>query len=192
MIDNMTIVNANDTEVCPNEECTTDVSTWLHRSDVIINERSCPKCKRVYLVIDGALQEFKETRCEMDEGQMKALFLLAGFEVESTYKLVNEYYSDPQSESPWWLVKTEFGLIKIGWRKRVINIDWSDTDYKSGVSKFYDDRPIDKLTTDETTNWETGVHAWSYGKAVDYLSTLHLRLRQCGCLPPELPDHAPE
>ena len=121
----------------------------------------------------------------MSEEEMQALFLLAGFEVESTYRLANEYWSDPDDSQPWWLVKTKFGLIKIGWRKRVINIDWSDTEYQAGVSKFYDDRPIEVLTKDETTKWETGVHAWGYAKAVEYLSTLNLRLRQCAAHPPE-------
>ncbi len=122
----------------------------------------------------------------MTEEIMKALFLLSGFEVESTYKLANEYWSDPYDTEPWWLVKTKFGLIKIGWRKRVINIDWFDTKYQAGVSKFYDDRPIEILTCDNTTKWETGVHARGYAKAVEYLSTLHIRLRQCAVTKPSI------
>lgn len=127
----------------------------------------------------------------MNEEKMRALFLLSGFEISSVYELANEYwpvceeYSDIRRKSPWWLVNTEFGLIKLGWRKRVIEIDWKDTPYRSGISKFNDDRDkfIPVLTKDEVTKTETYVHAWSYGKAVDYLSTLHLRLRQVAYVP---------
>ena len=120
----------------------------------------------------------------MNEESMKALFLLAGLDVESFYKLENPYwpdhenYADIRRKSPWWLVKTKFGLIKIGWRKRVININWSDTPYRSGVSKFADGRDIEELTKDDVTKSESMVHAWSNAKAVQYLSCLRLRLEQ--------------
>ena len=120
----------------------------------------------------------------MNEESMKALFLLAGLDIESFYKLENPYwpdceeYAEVRRKSPWWLVKTKHGLIKIGWRKRVINIDWSDTPYHSGVSKFADGRDIDALTNDDVTKDESMVHAWSYAKAVQYLSSLRLRLDQ--------------
>lgn len=114
----------------------------------------------------------------MNEERMKALFLLTGFEIEKSYELVNEYWGTDQPDSPWWLVKTEYGMIKIGWRKRVINIDWSDTEYKAGESKFWDGRDIDVITNDDVTKDPTHIHAWGYAKAVEYLTTLHLRLRQ--------------
>lgn len=120
----------------------------------------------------------------MNEEKMRALFLLAGLEIEQSWQLANEYwpdcedYADIRRDSPWWLVKTEYGMIKIGWRKRVINIDWSDTEYKAGESKFWDDRDIAVLTKDEVTKSTAYVHAWGYAKAVEYLTTLHLRLRQ--------------
>jgi hypothetical protein len=120
----------------------------------------------------------------MNESEMKAIFLLAGFDIESAYQLANEYwpdcdeYADIRRNSPWWLVKTEYGLIKIGWRKRVINIDWSDTPYRAGVSEFADGRDIGILTTDDVTKTETIVHAYGNGKAVQYLSRLHLKLKQ--------------
>ncbi len=115
---------------------------------------------------------------------MKALFLLAGFKIESSYELANDYwpdcpeYADIRRRSPWWLVKTEYGLIEIGWRKRVINIDWFDTPYRSGVSKFADGRDIQILTSDEVTKDESMVHAYGYHKALQYLGELRHRLQQ--------------
>ena len=61
---------------------------------------------------------------------------------------------------PWWLVRTSRGLIKIGWRKRVINIDWSDTNLRVIV------------TPDDVTKSVVMVHAWSEEKAVEYLKAL--------------------
>ena len=125
----------------------------------------------------------------MNEEEMRALFLLAGFEISSVYELANEYwpvceeYSETRRKSPWWLVKTEYGLIKLGWRKRVIEIVWEDTPYRAGKSKLWDGRDIDILTEHEVTKGETYVHAWGYARAVEYLGTLHLRLRQVTHVP---------
>ena len=75
-----------------------------------------------------------------------------------------ENYWDLVFKNPWWLIKTEFGLIRIGWRKRVITIDWSDTD----VRKI--------ITEDDTTKEEHMVHAWTVEKAVEYLKALKKEL----------------
>jgi hypothetical protein len=105
----------------------------------------------------------------MKEEYAKALFLLAGIEVLAMYRLENEYwpltpdYEKERRESPWWLVKTSFGLIKIGWRKRVISIDWSDTAFRRL-----------NLTKDDVTKTETSVHAYSYIKALEYLTSLRI------------------
>jgi hypothetical protein len=101
----------------------------------------------------------------MNEAQMRALFLLAGIEISSVFELPNGYwpdtpnYAELRRESPWWLVRTAAGLVKIGWRKRVINIEWDDTCVRQIV------------TPDDVTKEDTMVHAYSYGKAVEYLTT---------------------
>lgn len=109
----------------------------------------------------------------MSEEVMKALFLLAGFDVESFYKLANDYwpdhpdYADIRRDSPWWLVKTKYGLIKIGNRKRVTVIDWSDTQYQ-------DEMGI--LTNDSVTKTTDMVHAWTVAKTLEYLTALRCLL----------------
>lgn len=102
----------------------------------------------------------------MTEQQVRAIFLLASIEVSGVYKTENNYwpsapsYDDVRRKNPWWLVKTPAGLVHIGWRKRVISIDWSDTSIRQEV------------TSDDVTKSETLVHAWSYAKAVEYLADL--------------------
>lgn len=116
----------------------------------------------------------------MKKEKAEALFLLAGFEVENIYEIANGYwpeaYHDLRRDNPWWLMKTKHGLIKIGWRKRVISIDWSDTHYRA--EKTGEGVWPDTITSDEVTKTETIVHAWSYFKALEYLSKLHVRLNE--------------
>lgn len=93
-----------------------------------------------------------------------ALFEMAGFEVKSVHELPNGYWPDAYVElrrdNPWWLIETEIGLVKIGWRKRVISIDWSATPYRIVV------------TEKDVTKDETMVHAWSYTDALACLCSL--------------------
>lgn len=93
-----------------------------------------------------------------------AIFTLAGIPVLKTWELMNDYwpraYVKEIMESPWWLVKTPLGLVKIGWRKRVISISWEDTTIRKVV------------TTDDVTKDSTMVHAWDTGKAIEYLKAL--------------------
>lgn len=100
----------------------------------------------------------------MTAEQAAALFLLAGIKVSKFHQLENKYWPDAYVEerkrSPWWLAMTPAGPITIGWRKRVISIDWQDTALRTVV------------TEDEVTKGDTYVHAYCYAKAVEYLTTL--------------------
>ena len=100
----------------------------------------------------------------MTEQQAAALFLLAGFEVSKLYRFENQYwpeaYVDERKNSPWWLATTKYGAIKIGWRKRVISINWEDTQIRIIA------------TEDNVTKEDTYVHAWSYVKALQYLTAV--------------------
>lgn len=99
----------------------------------------------------------------MTEEQARAIFLLAGISVSNAFQIENGYwpeaYVEARKASPWWLMKTERGLVRIGRRKRVISIDWSNTPVRLEV------------TEDDTTKGDTYVHAWTNGNAVDYLAT---------------------
>ena len=86
------------------------------------------------------------------------------YQVINHWKIENQYwppaYEEEKKNSPWWLVRTNKGLIEIGWRKRVISIDWKDT----GVHKV--------LTDDDVTKGRQMVHAYSEEKALEYLKAL--------------------
>lgn len=111
----------------------------------------------------------------MKKEDVEAILRLAKINVVGLTQLPNSYWPDMpdyqklRSESPWWLVKTEHGDIRIGWRKRVISIEWHLTGLKVDIVNA-------PLTKDSTTMDEFLIHAWSEGSAVNYLAELWERL----------------
>ncbi|MBQ8298609.1 MAG: hypothetical protein IJX99_01875 [Clostridia bacterium] len=85
--------------------------------------------------------------------------------------LPNGYcHQDCCSHIPWFLFHTIHGDIIMGWRKRVISIEWQEN-YKPFDMN-------DLFATENVTKWEKagkrGIHAWSEEKAYEYLqSVLH-------------------
>jgi hypothetical protein len=126
----------------------------------------------------------------MTKEKVLALFLLGGFEVinsrkitnqywgevVSTRKIANQYWADPANVDPWWVVKTNFGSFTIGWRKRVMDIDWTDTELTIGSSVDRHGDILKPITTDDVTMSPTNIHASGYGKAVEYLQILRHRM----------------
>lgn len=92
----------------------------------------------------------------------------------SLTRLPNGYCGDhPTSdcdickERPWWRVEFEnVGPVTIGWRKRVIVINWKETGIALNPQM---------VTTDDVTKSEFDVDAWGYGRCIEYLtSILHM------------------
>jgi hypothetical protein len=96
--------------------------------------------------------------------ELRGLVDLSKLPHDATWELANQYWPDAYAEtiinSPWLLVRTPAGMVRIGWRKRVLHIDWADTK----IGKI--------ITEDETTKNPTTVHAHSISKAVEYLTKL--------------------
>ena len=108
-----------------------------------------PECLRLKKTIDQQIK-FEE------------VLKKAGFKFTLFTPIKNEYWTYPEY-SKWFLVDTECGQIKIGWRKHVINIECESVDMK-------------ELTTDTVTNDSHCVHAWNYEDAEIYLRTLRERM----------------
>lgn len=100
-----------------------------------------------------------ETRLEVE-----SIFALSGLKQNRMWELANGYWPDAPTyddiRRPWWLVQTEIGLIRIGWRKKVLEIDWESAEFRGLV------------TEDDVTKGQSMVHAWSTVKAVEYLTRL--------------------
>lgn len=96
--------------------------------------------------------------------RLKAIFLLAGIELLSFHQLPNNYCGDNCCpHRPWGLAETKYGLIKIGWRKRVISIEWPKEANING-------KDILPKGEEWITSWESGIHAYGWAKAVEYLT----------------------
>lgn len=82
-------------------------------------------------------------------------------------KIKNGYGSDYYYRNlPWYAVTTHRGIIEIGWRKRVINIDWERSEIKAYGGKLFRDEE------EKTTVGGSYIHAWSYEKAKEYIDRL--------------------
>lgn len=77
----------------------------------------------------------------------------------------NEYMLQPYAKHyPWFIVTTLKGRIKIGWRKRVLNICWDETTIKETAQKLFPDEDV--------TKFDKTIHAWGYDKAKEYIDFL--------------------
>jgi len=80
------------------------------------------------------------------------------------YMIPNQYHPDPDVYGPWFMLGTTAGRIKIGWRKRVINIDWSETSLRAQGSEIVAEPGI--------THGASFVHAYGADAAVEALRRL--------------------
>lgn len=65
---------------------------------------------------------------------------------------------------PWFVVTTKIGHFTIGWRKRVIHIDWKATVGTKTAAELF---PSENVTKDDCS-----IHAWSFEDARRYIETI--------------------
>jgi hypothetical protein len=96
--------------------------------------------------------------------QAESIMTRAGLPFREKWELANQYWPDAPDyddvRRPWWLFNTRHGLIRIGWRKRVIEIDWTSI----GATE--------RVTDDDVSKGDSYVHAWTVAKAVEYATRL--------------------
>jgi len=85
----------------------------------------------------------------------------------------NEYCPCERCAS-WFIVSTPDGDIKIGWRKRVINIRWLEN-YKPFAETFESE---DVTKEFEKCDNDRYIHAWRLDKAIEYLNKARVSIAQ--------------
>jgi hypothetical protein len=115
----------------------------------------------------------------------------------------NEYWPPTYRESkePWVLIRTAYGDIKLGERKRVLSIDWKDVverttpakedpgeryEAKRSHADAWDGKML--FPNEDVTRWETGIHAYGNEKAAEYLRLIVERMRATGAPPAPLAE----
>jgi hypothetical protein len=97
--------------------------------------------------------------------EARAMFSNAGLTDIHVREIDNEYCGAKCCpHRVWLLVTTRVGVIKVGWRKRVMVVDWSASDVTSTAQ--------DLFAGEDTTKGDRMIHAWSYEKATEYLSKI--------------------
>lgn len=110
---------------------------------------------------------------ETQEAQFREIFEKAGFKDIRISRIPNEY-CDCERCASWFHVNTELGTIKVGWRKRVINIDW--TSIRESLQKAGEFSKMDIILLFEeeaVTKAEHYIHAWGWDKAQEYLNRIY-------------------
>jgi hypothetical protein len=77
-------------------------------------------------------------------------------------EIPNEYWPEPyvigRALSPWFVCTTRVGHFKVGWRKRVIVLDWERTDVKANGETIFPEEYADSCSTVGEhyihTNWD--------------------------------------
>ena len=98
--------------------------------------------------------------------KLTEIFKLAGFDPIHVETIDSQYCSEACCyKYPWVIITTEKGRIKLGWRKRVMNLDWSDSDIKLDGEEIFKDENV--------TKGKSFIHCWGTEKAIEYLKKLN-------------------
>lgn len=108
----------------------------------------------------------KMKKLEEQRNEFMEIFSLV-YEISTLkFKPIPNEYSDGEWCAPWFLVTTSDGDIRIGWRKRVINIEWLDS-YKL-FSETFNNEDVTRGFGKYQDN-SRFIHAWSVDKCIEYL-----------------------
>jgi len=144
---------------------------------------TCPCCGKM-LTID----DLKNNRCVFEDGKdfhyscyrnyrrllevdrfTRMLMDIIYKKTDYTFELLPNGYCKEKccSHIPWILFHTIDGDIIVGWRKRVISIEWQEN-YKSfNLEELFKNENVTKWTG---ADGKRGIHAWGREKAYEYLT----------------------
>lgn len=165
------------------EHCKDGRISWSHssRRGVPPVEVLCTVCGKGWTIEDWFMaradydyqaEKFNYTHsaCKQNkrEADNKAFFeealAKAGYKDYLMANTANEYHGHGGCEHclSWFLVKMPFGQLKMGWRKRVVELTWVDC-----VMRHQPD-----FSNEDVTQGHRMIHAWGMEKLVEYLKAI--------------------
>ena len=126
-----------------------------------------------YNAIDKLRNEIMAATMAKDEefmanarAEREAMIKCFGNESIFVEETPNKYWGDhPMARHhPWMIVTTHIGRIRIGARKRVFEIDWSETVGTKTSEELFKDENV--------TKGDKSIHAWSIKDAERYIATI--------------------
>lgn len=123
-------------------------------------------CDKIVSSVHKRTIQLSPESAEQAKTEKEGILLLFGDRSIFVEEIPNGYCSDYCCEHlPWFIVTTNKGRIKIGWRKRVINIDWSDSIVLTSKAE-------ELFPNENVTKGDYYIHAWGYEKAKEYIDIL--------------------
>jgi len=151
----------------------TDIDNYSYGSGAIaLDHNICPHCKQKWTLRDfGNCVRQREDIYHVECNKyglyekVKKEFEYIASSVFSNYTIhaVRNEYGSEEYNGPWFIISTSEGDIKIGWRKRVIEINWLEN-FKS--FKFNGEG---EEVTKQFDSKERYIHAYRDNKAIEYL-----------------------
>ena len=150
-------------------ECGTELFVQLGRPITEDDER----------IIGSAMRELERellaesTRNHPDNIAWKAQWLRDARTMFATAGLAPVYVREVDNEycgpkccphRVWLLVTTRVGVVKVGWRKSVMVVDWSASDVAETADVLF--------AGENVTKGDRMIHAWGYEKATEYLAKI--------------------
>ncbi len=143
---------------------------------VKMSNRKLGEADSFYRVADEIAKQVDTVSAQLDpkgpatreayRAEIAGIYQAAGVGAVYMESLPNGYCKDPCClNRPWFRVTSSIGHIVIGWRKRVLSIDWKDSTVKATGEALF--------PGEDVTRWETGIHAWGAEKAAEYVRRLH-------------------
>lgn len=139
----------------------TDETPWHYVDEAYIIQKGDIASVKTTVYTHPKCYATKRNRAQRAE--MKACFEKAGFPQVNLITTKNEYWRNENEAPPWYLAQVDDGpILKIGWRKRVISIDWSAS--KKNLLHLFE--------SENVTKEDHLIHAWGYDKAAEYLAKI--------------------
>ena len=129
--------------------------------------RECSGIRNKLYMQAALLDPKNPERKQKNRDDFREAFNNAGFDIIFMEEIPNEYWGKDSVENltdPWFIVTTSVGHIKVGWRKRVIVLDWERTPIESSSDDLFPEEDV--------THGIASIHAWGYEKLTQYLKVI--------------------